>query len=70
MPSTVVISAAFGFHGQHRAGINRFAIDQHGAGAARAAVANFFRAGEIEPVAQGIEQRDARLDDSASVSCR
>jgi hypothetical protein len=53
---------AFGFDGEHRAGINRFAIEQHGAGAARRAVANFFRAGDVEPIAQRVEQCNARLD--------
>ena len=52
----------FGFDGQQRAGINRLAVHQHGAGAAGAAVADLLAPGEVEPVAQRIEQGDARFD--------
>src|SRR5262249_29060298 len=47
--------------------INRMAIDDHCASAARAAVANFFCPGQVEPVAERIEQGDARLDVEAPV---
>jgi len=53
---------AFGLDGKHGAGINRVAIDQHRAGAAGAAVANFLATGEVEPVAQCVEQGHARFD--------
>src|SRR5438552_16038149 len=39
---------------EHGTGINGFVIHQHRASAAGAAVANFFRAGNIEPVAERI----------------
>ena len=54
--------AALGLDGEHGAGINRVAIDQDGAGAASAAVADFLAAGEVEPIAQRVEQRNAGLD--------
>jgi hypothetical protein len=46
---------AFGFHGQHRAGINRMTIHQNGASATRTAITNFFCAGEIETIPQCVE---------------
>ena len=58
---------AFGFNGQHGAGINRMAVHQHGTGAARAAVTDLFAPGEVEPVAQRIEQSHARLDAELAV---
>ena len=57
----------FGFDGQQRAGINRLAVHQHGAGAAGAAVAHLLAPGEVEPVAQRIEQSHARLDAELAV---
>src|SRR5690242_8957581 len=53
--------AAFGLYSQHRAGINRMAIHKDRAGTARATVANLFATGEIEPVAQRIQQGDTRF---------
>src|SRR5437016_5653731 len=57
---------AFSLDGEHRAGINRVAIDQHRAGAAGAAVANFLATGEVESVAQRVEQGHARFDVQAA----
>ena len=37
------------------------AVDQHRAGAALAAVAALLGAGQVEPLAQQVEQRDARV---------
>ena len=47
---------------QRQAGIDAPAVDQHGAGAALAAVAALLGAGEVEPLAQQVEQGDARID--------
>src|SRR5439155_6776752 len=46
---------------ERQAGVFRDAVDEHGAGAAIAAVAHLLCAGETEVVAQGIEERAARL---------
>ncbi len=54
--------AALGFQGQHGAGVDRLAVEHDGAGAAGAAVADALAAGDVEVVAQRVEQRDARLD--------
>ena len=53
---------ALGFEGEHGAGVDRLAVEHDGAGAAGAAVADALAAGDVEVVAQGVEQRDARLD--------
>jgi hypothetical protein len=42
-----------------QAGVDAAAIDQHGTGAALAAVASFLAAGQIETLTQQVEQRDA-----------
>ena len=47
---------------EHGAGVDRLAVEQDGAGAAGAAVADALAAGDVEVVAQGVEQGDARLD--------
>ena len=48
-------------HRQRQAGIDPPAVDQHRAGAALAAVAALFGAGQIQPLAQQVEQRDAGI---------
>src|SRR5207244_8646084 len=53
--------AAFGFDGEQGTGINRVAVHQYRASAAGAPVADLLATGEIEPVAQRVEQRHARL---------
>ena len=53
---------ALGFQGQHGAGVDGLAVEHDGAGAAGAAIADALAAGDVEVVAQGVEQRDARLD--------
>ena len=58
----VSISLALGVDGEHGAAIDGLAVHDDGAGAAGAAVADALGAGQAEPVAQGVEQRDARLD--------
>ena len=46
---------------QSQARIDPSAVDQHRAGAALAAVASLFGSGQVETLAQEIEQRDARV---------
>src|SRR5215510_78496 len=48
--------------GQRRAGVNRLAVNDHRACAASGAVADAFGPGDVQVVAQRVEQRDARLD--------
>ena len=61
-PSMVVIGVPSACAREHQAGAHRDAVEQHGAGAADAVLAAGMGAGEIELVAQAIEQRGARLD--------
>jgi signal transduction histidine kinase len=56
-PSMVVTSAPLCLHGQHVAGLDGAAIDQHGAGAALRGVAAHMGAGELEVFAQGLHQQ-------------
>ena len=53
---------ALGVGGEHQAGLDRLAVEEHRAGAAGAAVADLLGAGEVEVVAQRVEQRHPRLD--------
>ena len=46
---------------ERQAGIDPPPVDEHRAGAALAAVAALLGAGQIEPLAQQVEQRDARV---------
>ena len=55
----VRISAPSWLIGERQAGIDAAAIDEDGAGAALAAVAALLGSGQIEPLAQQVEQRDA-----------
>ncbi len=48
--------------GEHGAAIHHLFVDDDGAGAAGAAVADALGAGQIELIAQGVEQSGARLD--------
>src|SRR5947199_8204710 len=50
------------FDGEYRAGISRLAVNDDRASAAGGAVTDALRPREVEVVAQGFEQRDARLD--------
>src|ERR1700691_464481 len=52
---------ALGVDGQNRAAIYGFSVEDHGAGAAGGPVADPLGAGQLQVVAQRIEQRDARL---------
>src|SRR5690348_12339668 len=45
---------SLGLDGQHRAGIDRLAVNHHRASPAGGAVTNLFGAGDRQPVAQGI----------------
>src|ERR1051325_2749486 len=49
-------------HGEGEAGVDAPAVDEHRAGAARALVAPFLRAGEVEVLAQRVEERRARIE--------
>src|SRR5437763_12347105 len=53
---------ALRLNGQHGAGIDGLVVEQHGAGSTLAAVANPFRSGDIEVVAERVEQSYTRLD--------
>ena len=48
---------AVGLHREHQAGARRIAVEQDGAGAAHAVLAAEMRAGEAQPMAQEIGQR-------------
>src|SRR5262249_16938136 len=53
---------AAGFQREHAARVDGLAVEHDGAGAAGAAVADALAAGDVEVVAQRIQQRDTRLD--------
>ena len=48
--------------GEAEARVDAAAVDVDGAGAALAVVAAFLRAGEVQMLAQAVEQRGARID--------
>jgi hypothetical protein len=48
--------------GETQAGVNAHAVHQHRAGAAMAVVAALLGAGEMQVLAQSVEQRDARVE--------
>ena len=58
----VVISAPCGGDGEGEAGVDAAAVEEHGAGAALAVVAALFGAGEVEVLAQGVEQGGAGVE--------
>ena len=66
-PSMVGHAAAVGLAGQHQAGVDRLAVDDHGAGAAVADVAAELGAGQIEMLAQQLQQRRFRRHRRAAV---
>ena len=47
--------------GQHRAGVHGFSVQQHGTGAAGAAIAYALGASKLKLVAQGVQQGNPRL---------
>ena len=53
---------AVGLHGEHQAGAHGLVVDDHGAGAAHAVLAADMGAGLAAIVADGVDQRFARLD--------
>ena len=59
-PSTVRISRAVGLDREHQAGVDGPAVDDDGAGAALADEAALLGAGQLEVVAQDVEQRVVR----------
>ena len=62
MPSMVRMSAPFGLDREHGAGLHRLAVEIDGAGAAMAGVAADMRAGDVELVAQEVDEQGSRLD--------
>ena len=60
-PSMVRMSAPSWLIASARQELIRRAVDQDGAGAALAAVASLLGSGQVEALAQEIEQRDARI---------
>ena len=61
-PSIVVIVGAVGLDREHRARLDRPAVDVDGAGAALAGVAADVRAGQVEVLTQGLDEEPSRLD--------
>src|SRR5581483_8620924 len=53
---------ALGLDGERSARVHGAVVHQHRAGAALSAIADTFRAGDVQVLAQGVEQRDPRLD--------
>src|SRR5581483_1165907 len=49
-------------NGQHRASVDGLVVEQHGAGAALAAIANALGSRDIKLIAQRIQQSDTRLN--------
>ena len=70
MPSMVMIVGAVGLDREHGAGLDRLAVEVDGAGAAMAGLAADMRAGEVELLAQEMDQQGARLDQRFDRSCR
>ncbi len=58
----VVMLVAFVHHGERQAGIDPPPVDHHGAGAALAVVAALLGAGQVQVLAQGVEQRGAGVE--------
>ena len=58
----VAIVVAFVHDRQRQAGIDALAVDQHGAGAALALVAPFLGAGQMQMLAQRVEQGRPRVE--------
>ena len=61
-PSAVVTARPVGLHGQHRAGLHRFAVQQHRAGAAGGGVAADVRRPQPAHLPQVVDQQQPRLD--------
>ncbi len=57
---------ALGHHGEREAGVHAPAVDEHGAGAALPLIAALLGADQAQALAQGIEQRHARIDAQAA----
>ena len=61
-PSMVVMLVALVHHRERQAGVDPPAVDDHRAGAALAVVAALLGAGEMQMLAQRVEQRGARVE--------
>ena len=66
----VVTLRAVAGGGEHRAGLDRAAVEVHHAGAALAGVAADMRAGEPQVLAQELHQQGARIDVGGRRPCR
>ena len=53
---------AFVHHRERQTRIESPSVHQHGAGAALAVIASFFRASKLQPLPQCVEQRHARIN--------
>ena len=62
MPSMVVISSFGMHHGEREAGVHAAAVDVNGTGAALAVVAAFLGAGQIQVLAEAVEESSAGID--------
>ena len=62
MPSIVVTLGAVGLDGEHRARLDGRAVDVDGARAALARVAADVGAGQVEVLAEGLDEQPSRLD--------
>ena len=63
----VVISSPLMHHGKAHAAEHAAAVDVHRAGATLAVVATLFGAGQIEVLAQGVQQSDPGLDGQLAI---
>ena len=68
MPSIVVIEAPFGLDGEHGATLHRLAVEIDRAGAAMGGVAADMGAGQIQVLADKVDQHRARLDQSLDLA--
>ena len=55
-------AVAFVHHREREAGVDAASVDDHRAGATLAVIATFLGAGEVQVVAQRVEQRGARVE--------
>ncbi len=69
-PSIVVMLVALVHHRERQARIDAPAVDDHRAGAALAVVAALLGAGEMQMLAQRVEQRGARIEQPADAPSR
>ena len=66
----MTIVVALVHHGEREARVDPPAVDEHGARAALAVVAALLGAGQVEVLAQRIEQRGAQVELEVERACR